>query len=159
MRLGLSTLCLILWASISVAQQAAISLSTPTQNAQTPVEITADRLEVQQASGTAEFRGNAKAAQGDLRLAAGVILVRYSKDGKGIDRIEARNGVTFTNGIEIAEAREATFLVSSRDLKLSGDVVLVQGNTAISGDVLDLDLATNSGVVTGNVKTIFVPTQ
>ena len=58
-----------------------------------PVEITADQLRVNQASGTAIFTGNVIAIQGTMRLTAPEVQVNYAADGKKIARLHATGGV------------------------------------------------------------------
>ena len=65
--------------------------------------------------------------------------------------------MVFTNGAEVAEAQRGIYRVASGRIDLAGNVVLVQGPNAISGDALTLDLTTSKGTMTGNVKTVFIP--
>lgn len=139
------------------AQGTGISLSPIEINGSQPVEVTADNLSVEQNSNSATFEGNARVVQGDLILAANKITVRYNTEQSAIDRVEATTNVMFTNGSEIAEAQSGIYVVGSGKVSLSGDVVLVQGVNAISGDALELDLVSNKGKMSGNVKTVFVP--
>lgn len=140
-----------------LAQQAAISLGAQKHDSSLPVEVTADSLSVDRQTSTAVFKGNALAGQGQLRLSAGTITVTYTKDGKSIDFIEAFSNVMFTNGEEIAEAHKGVYRISQNTITMTGDVILLQGQNAISGDALRLNLETNQGTMEGNVKSIFVP--
>jgi lipopolysaccharide export system protein LptA len=148
---------LIALAGPAVPQSASISLGAEKHDATLPVEVTADSLSVESSSNTATFKGNARAGQGELRLAAEVIVVTYAKDGSRIEQIEATRNVMFTNGVEIAEANKAVYRVADELIVMTGNVVLLQGQNAISGDDLTLDLATSKGVIKGNVKSVFVP--
>ena len=140
-----------------LAQGTGISLSPIEIDGSQPIEVTADNLTVEQDSNSAVFEGNARVVQGDLILAANKILVRYNAEQTGIERVEATSNVMFTNGTEIAEAQNGVYTIGSSSVKMSGDVVLVQGINAIFGDTLNLDLKTNRGTMSGNVKTVFVP--
>jgi len=40
---------------------------------------------------------------------------------------------------------------------MTGDVLLTQGTSALSGKVLTVDLTTGTGVMEGRVQTVFVP--
>ncbi len=143
--------------SLSIAQEATISLTATTFNSSLPVEVTSDVLSVTQESNTAIFSGNAMAIQGDLRLAAEQILVKYDQDEGTIEFIEATQNVVFTNGAEVAEANKGVYRLGSGAVVLTGSVLLLQGQNTISGDALTLNLNTNQGSMRGNVKTIFVP--
>lgn len=139
------------------AQGTGIALSPIEVDGNEPVEVTADNLTVEQNSNSATFVGNARVVQGQLILAANKIKVRYNAEQSAIESVVATTNVMFTNGSEIAEAQSGVYTIGSGTVDLKGDVVLVQGVNAISGDVLKLDLKTNRGTMSGNVKTVFVP--
>jgi lipopolysaccharide export system protein LptA len=122
-----------------------------------PVEITADQLRVNQASGIAIFTGNVIAIQGTMRLTAPEVQVDYAADGQKIARLHATGGVTLANGGEAAEAQEAVYTIASGEVVMTGDVLLTQGTSALSGKVLTVDLATGTGVMEGRVQTVFIP--
>lgn len=143
--------------SVSHAQVAGLKLSGANHDTSLPVEVTADSLSVDQSSNTATFEGAARVGQGALRLGADKITVKYDQTGGEIVSVQAIGNVVFTNGVDMAEAGNAIYSVSSGLLSMSGDVLLVQGNSAISGDKLDLNVLANSAKVTGNVKTVLVP--
>jgi lipopolysaccharide export system protein LptA len=125
----------------------------PTQ----PVEVTADQLQVNQASGTAIFRGSVIVIQGTMRLTAPEVQVDYAADGKRIARLRATGGVTLANGGEAAEAQEAVYTIDSGQVVMTGDVLLTQGTSALSGKLLTVDLTTGTGVMEGRVQTVFIP--
>ncbi|WP_069298440.1 LptA/OstA family protein [Neptunicoccus sediminis] len=153
----LLTVILIASASLTQAQGTGIALSPMEVDGNQPVEVTSDSLTVEQGSNSATFEGNARVVQGNLIFSANQIRVYYNAAQSAIDRIEATTNVMFTNGSEIAEAQSGTYVVGSGTVNLAGDVVLVQGVNAISGDALSLDLNSNRGTMNGNVKTVFVP--
>jgi len=139
------------------AQSAGITLSGAKHDATLPVEITAENLSVDQASNTASFAGNARVGQGALRLGADRITVKYDQTGGQIASVTATGNVVFTNGTDMAEASNAVYDVTFGGLVMTGNVLLVQGQTAISGDRLDLNVLANTAKVTGNVKTVLTP--
>lgn len=139
------------------AQGTGIALSPIEIDGSEPVEVTADNLTVEQDSNSATFQGNARVVQGALILAANKIKVRYNAEQSAIESVTATTNVMFTNGNEIAEAQSGVYTIGSGTVNMSGDVVLVQGVNAISGDTLKLDLKTSRGTMSGNVKTVFVP--
>ncbi len=126
-----------------------------------PVEISSDSLSVDQAAGTAHFRGAVVVGQGELRLAADEVEVLYAEGetpgGGAVERIRATGAVTVTNGAEAAEAEEAVYRVATGTIEMTGDVVLTQGRNAISGDRLTIDLEGNVANMEGRVQTIVVP--
>ena len=141
----------------ALAQGTGIALSPIEIDGSQPVEVTADNLTVEQDSNTATFEGNARVVQGELILAANKIKVQYNAEQSAIETVTATSNVMFTNGTEVAEAQNGIYRIGTGTVNLTGDVVLVQGVNAISGDKLNLDLKTNRGTMSGNVKTVFVP--
>ncbi|MEM6407712.1 MAG: lipopolysaccharide transport periplasmic protein LptA [Pseudomonadota bacterium] len=150
---------LVLSSSAAIAQGANVAFGGLKHDASLPVEITADELTVDQASGEAVFIGNVVAGQGDMRLSAGQVEVKYATaDGQTTGRISqliATQGVTLVNGAEAAEAQRAVYHVERAEIVMTGDVILTQGQNALSGEQLTVDLASGNGRMTGRVKTIF----
>ena len=143
----------------AMAQQATVAFGGLRQDTSLPVDIQADSLKVNNADGTAEFTGNVLVGQGDMRLTAGTIRVEYGTDGKSINRLIASGGVTLTNAAEAAEAREAVYTIASGQVVMTGDVLLTQGQTALSGQKLVIDLKAGTGQMEGRVQTTFIPGQ
>ena len=127
------------------------------QDTTLPVEIQADSLTVNQADGSASFSGNVLIGQGTMRLSAGLVRVEYGPDGKKIANLHASGGVTLANDTDAAEAREAVYTIDSGVVVMSGDVILTQGASAISGQKLVIDLKAGTGSMEGRVKTVFQP--
>jgi lipopolysaccharide export system protein LptA len=149
------TASLALIPAMSLAQNANVAFGKVTHDASQPVEITADELTVDQATGSAVFSGNVVAGQGEMRLSAGKVRVEYAQTGGQIDKLIASGGVTLVNGSEQAEAKEAVYVVGSSQIVMTGEVLLTQGRNALAGEKLIVDLTTGSGQMVGRVKTIF----
>ena len=145
-------------ATVAAAQSANIALGTSGFDSAAPVEVTADELNVDQSNGQAVFSGNVLVVQGDVRLSAGKVTIEYAEtegSQNGISRLIASDGVTFVTAADAAEAREAVYSVANATVTLSGDVLLTQGQNAIGGDRLVVDLTTGTGRIEGRVRTIF----
>lgn len=127
------------------------------QDSTLPVEVTADNLDVNQDDGTALFTGNVLIGQGEMRLSAPRVLVVYKEDQSGIEALKASGGVTLVSGDDAAEAREADYNIDSGLIELAGDVLLVQGTNALSGDQMFVDTRAGTARVTGRVRTILQP--
>ncbi len=139
------------------SQDATIAFGGLKQDTTLPVEIQADQLAVNNADGTAVFTGNVLVGQGEMRLTAGEVKVRYAADGKSVDQLLATGGVTISNLADAAEAREAAYTIDSGVIVMTGDVLLTQGASAIAGQKLTIDLRAGTGVMEGRVSTTFVP--
>ena len=152
----LGTLCGTLAAPVA-AQEAKIAFGGLSQDTSLPVEVQADTLSVNNADGTAVFDGNVLVGQGEMRLAAARVTVEYGTDGKSIARLNATDGVTIANLADAAEAREAVYTIDSGQIVLTGDVLLTQGQSALSGQKLTINLKDGTGVMEGRVSTTFIP--
>ncbi len=143
---------------ISLAQGTNVAFGSLSHDTGLPVEITADQLEINQADGTAAFVGNVIIGQGEMRLLAESVRVEYaSGDGDvtgKVERLIASGGVTLVNGDEAAEAREATYTISTGLIIMSGGVIMTQGRNALSADRMIINLNAGTGQLEGRVKTI-----
>lgn len=138
----------------AAAQGAGVAFAGMAIDPAAPVEISADALSVSQTDGTAIFDGNVMIAQGALRMTAARVEIDYGADGsREIARLLAEGGVTLVTDTESAEARSAVYAIAEGTVTLTGDVLLVQGPSAISGDRLVVDLATGTGRMEGRVRT------
>jgi len=134
-----------------------------------PIEITSDALEVRQAENLAIFSGAVEAGQGTLRLTADVVNVFYDNENQSdsetgaIRRMTAEGNVFLSNGTETAEGQTAEYDVVSGMMRMSGDVVLTQGQNAIAGDALVIDMNAGTGRVVGQtggrVRSVFTPSS
>lgn len=122
-----------------------------------PVELKADSLTVDQASGQAVFAGNVVVSQGEMKLSADTIRVEYAEGSQKIERLHASGNVLLVNASDAAQASEAVYTIDSGEVVMTGDVLLTQGQAAIRGGRLVIDLKTGAGRMEGGVTTTFVP--
>ena len=140
------------------AQGTNIALGAGPQDGSLPVEVTSDNLSIDNEAGIATFDGNVIVEQGVMRLTAPRIRVAYeTAEGASNDITEmhATGGVTFVNGPEAAEAAEARYFPNTGELVMTGDVLLTQGPSVISGERLVADLNSGTGIMEGRVRTVF----
>ncbi|MFY0633584.1 MAG: LptA/OstA family protein [Vannielia sp.] len=152
---------LVLAAGLSApafAQGANVAFGALKHDSSLPVEIAADQLQINQETGKAVFRGNVEVGQGEMRLSAAMVEVEYeggeSSTGK-VQRLHATGSVTLVSGAEAAEAREAVYTIGSSQIVMTGDVLLTQGQNALSGQKLVVQLDKGTGVMEGRVRTVF----
>lgn len=128
-----------------------------------PVDVDADRIEVQDRADRAIFSGNVRARQSDMTITAARITVAYSKPppaapgaaraGGGdpqIDRMDATGGVVVTNPSERATGDYAIYDLNRKLVTMLGNVVLVRGGNTVRGGRAVLDLTTNHATVDGS---------
>jgi len=145
----------LLLAAPVVAQGANVSFGTEDHDSSQPVEVTSDRLDIDQTGGTATFSGNVVVVQGELTLSADSVRVEYGQtEPREIERIFAFDNVTLVSPTEAAEGDEAVYEMATRSVVMTGNVLLTQALNAVSGDRLTIDLDTGTGVVEGRVRTV-----
>ena len=159
LRSSLPVLAYLTAASVACAQGADVAIGLGAFDPAQQVEVTADTLSIDQEVGSAVFDGNVLVVQGDIRMTASLITVIYSTDesgaASGISELRATGGVTVVTPTDAAEAAEAVYSVASGVVTMTGDVLLTQGQTALSGERLVLDLDAGTGRMEGRVRTIF----
>lgn len=145
----------------ALSQGSQVGLTGFTYDETQPVEVTADSLTVDQGDGSSVFSGNVVVGQGEMRLGAGMLRIEYRRDEagavQGISRLLASGGVTLAAGVEAAEAQEAIYEPDASRIVMTGNVLLTQGPSAISGDRLVVDLARGTGTMEGRVRTVLMP--
>ena len=152
---------LVMAAAPALPQGANVAFGGLKHDSRLPVELTADSLAIDQAAGTATATGNVLAGQGGLRIKTETLLVEYeTRDGKvtgQVTRMTASGNVTLSNGGEAAEAQKAVYSVADGMVRMTGDVLLTQGQNALSGEQLVINLNTGQAQIKGRVRTIFQP--
>lgn len=151
---ALAMTTLVGFASPTFAQGTQVAFGAIQQDTSAPVEVSADQLNVDQNTGEALFTGNVVVGQGEMRLSAPRVLVIYQENSSEIERMEATGGVTLVSGPDAAEASRADYSVGSGVIVMTGDVLLTQGRSAISGDRMTVQLDDGTAQVQGRVKTI-----
>lgn len=115
-----------------------------------PVDVGADRIEVQDRADRVIFSGNVVARQADLQLnAARVTLAYANEEGIQIRRIDASGGVTLRSPSETARGQFAIYDLEAGLITLLGGVTLTRGDSHVSGGRLVLDLDSGRAVMDG----------
>ena len=136
------------------AQGTQVAFGTIRQDTSAPVEVTANELNVDQNTGSAIFTGDVVIGQGEMRLSAPRVLVIYRSNQEGIERLEATGGVTLVSGPDAAESQRAEYDIDAGEIVMSGDVLMTQGNSALSADRMTVQLDDGTARMQGRVKTI-----
>lgn len=150
-------LILALLAPGAALAQMDLSLGGVATDGSAPVEVTAASLTVDQDTGRAVFSGDVLVVQGDIRIAAGEVEVIYDTEGSAISRLLASGGITFATATEAAEAASADYDLATGLLVLTGEVLLTQGNLALSADRMTVNLRDGTAQLDGRVRTVFLP--
>lgn len=134
--------------SPAVGQQGGSALKG--HNTDAPVDVAADRIEVQDRADRAIFSGTVEVRQGALRLSTARLTVAYaSAGGIEIKRLEASGGVTLRSPSETARSQFAIYDLDRRLVTMIGGVTLIRGASSVQGGRLVLDLDSGRAVMDG----------
>ncbi len=115
-----------------------------------PIDVDADRLEVQDRADRAIFAGNVKVRQASLSLDTERLTVSYSSGGGiQIRRLDAAGGVVVRSRSETARGNFAIYDLDKRLITLIGAVQLSRSGSQIMGSRLVIDLDTGRAVIDG----------
>lgn len=145
---------LMTMATASLAQGTQVAFGALQQDTSLPVEVTAENLSVDQATGMAVFTGNVIAAQGEMRLSSKRLVVVYREATEGIERLEATGDVVLVSGPDAAESERADYSIDEGVIVMRGNVLLTQGPSALTADKMTVQLDSGTAQMTGSVKTI-----
>ncbi len=135
-------------ASLAVAQQPVSALKGHDPDA--PIDVAADRIEVQDRSDRAVFAGNVRVRQAQLTLDTERLTVAYSSAGGiQIRRLDASGGVTVKSPSETARGNFGIYDLDRKLITLIGAVQLSRGGSQINGQRLTIDLDSGRAVVDG----------
>lgn len=135
----------------AIATVPALGQALKGHNAKSPVDVEADRIEVQDRADRAVFSGNVMVRQAGLTMSAGRLTVAYARSGGGvdIDRLDASGGVFIKSSSETARGDFAVYDLNRRIITVVGGVELNQGSNRINGGRLVIDLNSGRAVVDG----------
>ncbi len=122
-------------------------------NSNAPVDVSADRIEVQDRADRAVFAGNVHAVQQDLTLDTPRLTVAYSGGTGGnnvqIHRLDAAGGVVVKSPSETAKGDIGIYDLDRKLITLIGNVQLDRENNQVMGQRLVIDLDSGRAVVDG----------
>lgn len=140
-------------ASAQVKQNQPVS-ALKGHNTNAPVDVTADRIEVQERADRAVFSGNVHATQADLTLETPRLTVAYSTGQGGgnnvqIKRLDAAGGVVVHSPSETARGDFGVYDLDRKLITLIGNVQLNRENNQVNGSRLVIDLNSGRAVIDG----------
>lgn len=121
------------FAAAAIALWGAASAQLASVNSDEPVDITGDRLEVE--NDVATFIGNVRAVQGPAILTAERLVADLDDKGS-FTKIHAVGTVRYSNGKEAITGARAVFDDVNRTITISENVVVTQGEQVMTGGEL-----------------------
>lgn len=121
-------------------------------NGNAPVDVSADRIELQDRADRAVFSGNVRVTQAEMTMDAARMTVAY-RNAPGQDpqvqRIDASGGVTVTSPTETARGSTGIYDLDRRLITLLGNVRLTRGANSVNGGRLVIDLTSGRSTIDG----------
>jgi lipopolysaccharide export system protein LptA len=149
-------------AAIGQVRQVQPTSALKGHNSNAPVDVTADRIEVQDRADRAIFAGNVHATQGELTLDTQRLTVAYSnasQNGAGtattagtgvqIRRLDAAGGVVVHSPSETAKGDFGIYDLDHKLITVIGNVQLTRGPNVVNGQRLVINLDSGRAVVDG----------
>lgn len=120
-----------------------------------PVDISSDRIEVQDRADRAIFVGKVHVVQGDMTMDSQRMTVAYSRASAPgadpqIERIDASGGVTVVSPSETAKGSFGIYDLNRRIITLIGGVSLIRGGNTVNGARLVIDMNSGRATVDGS---------
>src|SRR3954454_5763566 len=135
-------------AALAQSQQPVSALKGHDSNA--PIDVTADRIEVQDRADRAMFVGNVHVRQTELSLDTQRLTVAYSSNGGvQIRRLDAAGGVTVHSPSETAKGDFGIYDLDRKLITLIGNVQLNREQNQVNGARLVIDLDSGRAVIDG----------
>jgi len=138
-------------ATAALAQQKQDAVSAlKGHNSDAPVDVSADRIEVQDRADRAMFAGNVHVKQAELSLDTERLTVAYSSEnGVQIRRLDAAGGVVVRSPSETAKGDFGIYDLDRKLITLIGAVQLNRGANQVNGSRLVIDLDSGRAVIDG----------
>lgn len=135
-------------ASLAQAQQPISALKGHDSDA--PVDVTADRIEVQDRDDRAIFAGNVRVKQAALTLDTARLTIAYTGGGGvKIRRLDAAGGVIVRSPSETGKGEFGIYDLDRKLITIIGNVELTRGQNRVFGQRLVIDLNTGRAVIDG----------
>lgn len=102
-------------------------------NKKDPIYITADWMEADQKKSTITYKGRVVTIQADMTMRSHTLTAYYDPEMKQMKQIVAEGKVQATQGDRVATGDKAVFDDKAKTVTLTGDPVMRQGNSQITG--------------------------
>lgn len=128
-----------------------------------PIEVSSDRLEVDDVAKNLVFAGNAVATQGDVTIYGDRLTVKYTGEQREIEQVIAEGAVRIVQGTRVATGAKAIFYYIEERIVLTGSPTVSDGNNFVQGQEITIYLDDQRSVVIGGVggrvNAVFTPQE
>jgi lipopolysaccharide export system protein LptA len=141
----------------------------PGSNSKDPINIDATKLDYFDKEQKLVYTGNVVAVQGESKLLTPSLVIFLAPKETGgesstpsstsmqVRRMEAAGPVTMSQKDQVGTGDSGVYIKAENKVYLYGNVTLTQGPNVTKGDKLVYDLSTSQAVVTGRVRSLFLP--
>ena len=148
--------------SYSNGETAGVDTANTKTGLQETITITSDRMELDQKKNTVIYLGNVVTVRGNVEMKSDSLTATYNPELKQLTEVVAEGNLQVTQGNRIATGTKAIFNSEDNSIVLTGDPVVRQGNSQVSGSRIVLYLNEERGVVEGGrqrVKAVIFPDE
>ena len=150
-------------ASVLVAVIAVSMLLSISAWAETiPINITSDRMLVENDKRIVIFKGDVEVVREDMVINTDLLRVYYNKN-REIERMEARGNVRIKREGSLAVGDSADFFNKEDKLVLIGNARFTEGTNSVEGEKMTFFIKEGRSIVEsggkGRVKAVFVPEE
>ena len=102
-------------------------------NKKDPIYITSDWMEVDQKKNTITYKGRVVTIQSEMTMRSEILTAVYDPEMKQMKQIIAEGKVNATQGNRLATGDKAIFDEKAKTITLTGNPVMRQGNSQVTG--------------------------
>ena len=118
------------------------------------ITINSDRMELDQQKNTVIYMGNVVTVRGDVTMKSETLTVTYSPEMKRLDTVVAEGKLEVSQGNRIATGAKAVYNSENSTVVLTGDPVIRQGNSQVSGCRVVMFINEDRGIVDGGCRRV-----
>ena len=122
-------------AGVDAKEKGAKKSGTPAfeLNKKDPIYITSDWMEVDQIKNTITYKGRVVTVQADMTMRSDTLIAYYDADMKQMRQVVLEGKVNAVQGNRTATGDRAVFDDKSKTVTLTGNPVMRQGNSQVTG--------------------------
>jgi lipopolysaccharide export system protein LptA len=121
-------------------------------NKKDPIYITSDWMEVDQKKSTITYKGRVLAVQADMTMRSETLTAYYDAEMKQMKQIVAEGKVNARQGDRVATGEKAVFDDKAKTVTMTGNPVMRQGNSQVSGTRVIYFIEQDRAVAEGDGK-------
>jgi lipopolysaccharide export system protein LptA len=139
----------LLGAFAAVILAAGVNAAELQKKIDSPIVITADRMEAEKLGATVTFINNVVLKKEDMKLTSDRMVVYYNPGTKDIGEIDATGHVVVRKEGRIALAQKAHYYNRDEKIVLSGDARIIENEKELGGEKITLFLRDDRSIVEG----------